>query len=148
MWLILFVTVNSQFFFSFVILGPHMEVPRLGVESELLPPAYARATATPDLGSICNLHHSSWQSRIFNPLSEARDPTCNLMVPSQIRFLCATTGTPEFSIFKWKSKIVQTTAKSLPDKMYTRIHFFKDNFSHAELYASNKWLKKKAVPRT
>ena len=42
----------------------------------------------------CDLHHSSWQHQIPNPLSEARDRTCNLMVPSQIRFHCTTTGTP------------------------------------------------------
>ena len=33
-----------------------------------------------------NLHHSSWQCWILNLLSEARDRTCNLMVPSQIHF--------------------------------------------------------------
>jgi len=71
-----------------------MEVPRLGVHSELLLPAYARATATPDLSCICDLHHSSWQCWILNPLSEARDQTCIHMVPSQIRFHCATMGTP------------------------------------------------------
>ena len=41
----------SSSFFSFVLSGPHpqhMEVPRLGVESELLLPAYATATATTD----------------------------------------------------------------------------------------------------
>ena len=37
----------------------HMEVPRLGVQSELQLPAYTTATATPDLSRICNLHHSS-----------------------------------------------------------------------------------------
>ena len=37
----------------------HMEVPRLGVESELQLPAYATATAMPDLSYICDLHHSS-----------------------------------------------------------------------------------------
>ena len=45
-------------FFHF--LGPHlwhMEVPRLGVESQLQPPLQATATATQDLISICNLHH-------------------------------------------------------------------------------------------
>ena len=73
----------------FVFLGPllrHMEVPRLGVESELLPPAYARATATAtqDLSHVCDLHHSSWQCRILNSLSKARDGTRNLMVPSWI----------------------------------------------------------------
>ena len=31
------------------------------------------ATATQDLSHICNLHQSSWQCRILNLLSEARD---------------------------------------------------------------------------
>ena len=35
---------------------------------------------------ICNLHHSSWQRWILNPLIEVRDRARNLMVPSQIRF--------------------------------------------------------------
>ena len=48
--------------------------------------AYTTATATLDLGHICNLHHSSWQHWTLNPLSKARDLTCNLMVPSQICF--------------------------------------------------------------
>ena len=51
----------------------HMEVPRLGVESELQLLACARATATQDPSRICTLHHSSWQCRILNPLSEAQD---------------------------------------------------------------------------
>jgi len=72
----------------------HMEVPRLGVQSELQLLAYATATAMPDLSCVCKLHHSSWQSRILNPLSEARDRTCNLMVPSRICFCCAIMGTP------------------------------------------------------
>ena len=62
-----------------------MEVPRLGVELELQLLAYATATATPDLSHTCDLHHSSGQCQILNPLSEARDRTRNLMVPSQIR---------------------------------------------------------------
>ena len=66
-----------------------MEVPRLGVESDLQLPAYATATATPDLSRICDPHHSSRQHQILNPLCEARDRTHNLMVPSQIHFLCA-----------------------------------------------------------
>ena len=42
--------VRTLFFFS-VFLGPHpqhMEVPRLGVELELQPPAYTTAIATQD----------------------------------------------------------------------------------------------------
>ena len=55
----------------------HMEVPRLGVELELQLPAYA--TAMRDPSHICDLHHNSQQCQILNPLSEARDGTCNLM---------------------------------------------------------------------
>ena len=40
----------------------------------------------------------SRQHQIRNPLSEARDGTRNLLVPSQIRFCCTTTGTPQFVI--------------------------------------------------
>ena len=41
----------------------HMEVPKLGVESELQLPAYTTATATPDLSHICKLHCSSGNTR-------------------------------------------------------------------------------------
>ena len=50
-----------------------MEVPRLGVQSDLQLPAYATATATPDPSRIRNLHHLSRQCQILDPLSEARD---------------------------------------------------------------------------
>ena len=59
-----------------VFLGPHlwhMEVPGLGVELELQPPAYTRATATQDLKRICDLHRCLWQRRILNPLNKARN---------------------------------------------------------------------------
>ena len=61
-----------------------MEVPRLRVESELLLPAYATATAMRDPSHICGLHHSSWQHQILNPLTEARDQTHILMDTSQV----------------------------------------------------------------
>ena len=73
-----------------------MEVLRLGVESELQLPAYSTAIAMPDLSLICDLHHSSRQCWILNPLREARDQIRNLMFPSQIHFPCAKTGTPIF----------------------------------------------------
>ena len=88
------------YFFFFAILGPHpwhMDVPRLGVYSELQPLAYARATATWDPSHVCNLHHSSWQRRILNPLSKARDQTCVLMDTSQIPLHWATMGTHDLS---------------------------------------------------
>ena len=44
------------------------------------------ATATQDPSPIFNLHHSSWQHQILNPLSEASHQTCILMDTSQICF--------------------------------------------------------------
>ena len=82
--------IKSSFFFFF--LGSnlqHMEVPRLGTESELYLPAYTTAIAA--------------QPRIPNPMSEARDQTHILMDTSQIQicFCCTTTGTSVLLIFSW-----------------------------------------------
>ena len=92
--LILLSFICLHFFKLF--LGPHlqhMEAPRLGVESELQLQAYATHTATPDLSCICDLHHSSWQCWIFNPLSRARDQILVLMYTSQVHYHWATMGT-------------------------------------------------------
>ena len=60
-----------------------MEVPRLGVESELQLLAYTTAIAKWDLSRICDLHHSSWQRQI--PRSEARAQTHILIHARQVR---------------------------------------------------------------
>ena len=56
-----------------------------------------RLRPTPKLMATC---------RILNPLSKARDQTQNLKVPTQIRFCCATTGTPMYSLFLTLSSIM------------------------------------------
>ena len=75
-----------------------MEVPRLGKERLMEPflPDYARATAMPDPSHVCGLYHSSWQHRILDhaQVSEARDGTRNLIVPSGIDLSWAMRGTP------------------------------------------------------
>ena len=77
-----------------------MEVSRLGVELELQQLlAYTTATATRDPSRVCDLHHSSWQQRILNPLSEARDRTHVLMDTSWIRFCYTMTGVPPNGVF-------------------------------------------------
>ena len=81
-----------------------MEIPRLGVQSELQLPAYTTATATPDPSHVCDLHHCSQQCRILNPLSKARNWICILIDTSQICFHWAMTGTPRVS-FNKKSKL-------------------------------------------
>ena len=65
-----------------------------GDELELQLPAYSTATAKQNLSRVCDLHHSSWECRIPNPLSEARDGTRILMDTSLILFCCATMATP------------------------------------------------------
>ena len=66
--------------------------------------AYSRATATPDLSRVCELHHSSRQRQILNPLSEDRDRTHNLMVPNWICFHCTKTGTPDSVILSLRAR--------------------------------------------
>ena len=74
-------------FIYFCFLGlplQHMEVPRLRVKSELQLPAYATATATWGLCCVWDIHRSSWQCQILNPLREARDQTHILMDTSWV----------------------------------------------------------------
>ena len=70
-----------------------MEVSRLGVESELQLLTYTTAKPTRDLCHICDLHRSSRQHGIINPLKVARDPTGILMDSSWILNLLSHSGT-------------------------------------------------------
>ena len=47
-----------------------------------------------DLSQVCDLHHSSQQYQILNPLSKARDRARHLMVTSQSHFHFTTRATP------------------------------------------------------
>ena len=80
-------TIHPPLFLSF--LRPylwHMNVPRLRIKSELQLLAYA--TAARDLSLVFDLHHSSRQrwmpNPLGNPLSEARDRTQVLMDTSWV----------------------------------------------------------------
>ena len=54
------------------------------------PVAYGGSQARGPIGATAaGIYHSLQQRRILNPLSDARDRTRNLMVPSQIHFHCA-----------------------------------------------------------
>ena len=87
-WSLWVLSIFPFSFLFFVILGPHlwhMEVPRLGVESELQLPPYTTAPATWDPSHVCDLYHRSRQRWILNPRREARDRTCVLMDTSRVR---------------------------------------------------------------
>ena len=82
-----FIIFVLYFIYLFCFLGPnprHVEVPRLGVESELQGLAYTAATQDPS--HVCDLYHISWQCQILNPLSKGRDQTRILMDTSRVRF--------------------------------------------------------------
>ena len=72
--------------------------PRLGAKQELQLQAYTRPTAMRDSSRVWDLHHSSRQRRILNPLSKAKDQTCNLMVPSRVRSL---TTEPQWELLEF-----------------------------------------------
>ena len=72
------------FFFGLFVFPGLRHIPRLGVQSELQLLAYTTATATVDPSCVFNLHHSSRQCQILNPVSEARDQTHVLMDSSGI----------------------------------------------------------------
>ena len=58
----------------------------------------AAATAGLDLSHICNLHHSSQQRQILNPLSKTRDRTRVLMVTTWVHYHWAMMGAPRISL--------------------------------------------------
>ena len=89
---------KEKIFFLFSFLGSYprrMEVPRLGVDSELQLPAYATATATQDLSRVCLVYHSLQQHQILNHWVRPRIEPAFSWIP--VRFLThwATTGTPK-----------------------------------------------------
>ena len=59
----------------------------------------------------CNLHHSSQQCWILNPLIRARDQTCILIDTSRVHYHWATMETLRFIllIYMWKCKIHRET---------------------------------------
>ena len=89
------------------LLGPHMEVPRLGIQSEMQLLAYTIAAATWGPSHICDLHCSSWQCQNLNPLSRARDQTYILMNTSQAPY-----SEPQWELLNRKNvKVQQQTMK-------------------------------------
>ena len=99
---------SAHFSFSFFLTRVALVVHRASQARDLIRAtaaghshSHSTATAAPDPSRICDLHHSSRQCQILDPLSKATDQTCNLMAPSQICFRCATTGTPFCPFFNW-----------------------------------------------
>ena len=72
---ITYIFLSFFLFFFLAFLGTHllhMDVPSLGVKSELWLQGYTTATATPDLSCDYEVHPSLQQLGIHNPLIRAR----------------------------------------------------------------------------
>ena len=97
---IFFIFFNFFYFFLFFLLFRTTPAAYGGSQARCLTGATASGLcyshSMQDPSHVCNLHYSSRQRWILNPLSEARNRTCDLIVPSRIRFCCAMTGTPAF----------------------------------------------------
>ena len=89
-------SIQSIYFYLLIFfLGPrlrHMEVPRLGIKSEMQLQAYTTARAAGDPSHSFNLSCSLQQRQILNPLRETRDRTHILMGSSQILNLLSHSG--------------------------------------------------------
>ena len=81
-----------------------MEVPKLGVESELQ--LLATATAMQDPSHVCNLYHSSQQHQIPNPLSWAGYQVHILLDGSSGSLLLTHNGNPNSVLVKLALAIV------------------------------------------
>ena len=68
-----------------------------------------------DPSRLFDLHHSSPQCWILNPLSKARDQTHNRMLPSQIRFHWTTMGTTSLLLSLNNYLIASLPSVSLPN---------------------------------
>ena len=127
------IPINFFFFFGLFVfsraLPRHMEVPRPGVQVEAVADSLHHSHSNTDASRIWDLHPSSWQSRLLNPLREARDRAHNLMVPSRIRFYSATMRTPSLLQFLKKNilhpsvlVIPQVCTEGLPCAWYHARH--------------------------
>ena len=85
------VTVGNSHFFCLFRAAPMAHGgSQTGVKLELQPAGLHHSHIRSKL--CLDLHHSSWQHQILNPLREVRDRIC-----SRICFRCATVGTPHFA---------------------------------------------------
>ena len=94
-----------------------LDIPRLGVESEMLLPAYTTAPAMQDPSRIFNLYHSSLQHWILNPLSQAKDQTPSSWI--LIRFI---TAEPEWELLKDQIHSLKTGKKTWAEKSQKKRH--------------------------
>ena len=126
----------GSFFFFFFFLGPHLrhkEVPRPGVKSELQLPATATATAMPGPSHACDLHYSSQQCRILNPLNRARDQTCVLLDTSWVHNPLSHNKNPPNRFFLEKAFL-----KNVPNKRsYGDLNPLKNSTYHT-FFSNNK----------
>ena len=114
-----FILIKTFFFFVFLWPYPwHMEVPRLGVKSELQLLAYTTATVMWNPSHICNHSTSAWQCQMLNPLSKARDHPSSSWIQIWFVNYWATTGTPS-SLFEAQFLFYHHSASNFTEILFT-----------------------------
>ena len=98
---------HSMIFFIFLLFRASLEAyggsqarGRIRATTAGLHHSHSNVGSKPHLWPIPQVHRSQ-QCQMLNPLSEARGRTGNLMIPSQIHFHWATTGTPMIFFFSF-----------------------------------------------
>ena len=81
-------------------------------------PAYTAATAMPDPSQVCDLHRSSWQPQILNPLSKAGDGTRILLDPSWVHNPLS----PKGNSWSWDFKEEQKRGAPRTPKIRGQVH--------------------------
>ena len=80
---------------------------RLRVQLEMQLPAYTTVTATWDPNLVWELHHSSQQHQILNPLIEARDWTLILVDTSWVPYCWAMMRIPVLASLSWEENTTE-----------------------------------------
>ena len=91
-------TIKIIFYYLFILLFRALPMAYWGSQARgpirAIAASLHHTTAKPGPSCLWDLHCSSWQHQILNPLSEDRDQTWNFMVPSRICFHCTLMGIP------------------------------------------------------
>ena len=98
MWYLIFYLILLLFRATPAAYGSSQARGRIGAAAASL--CHSNAGSEP----VWNLHHSSWQCWIPNPLSKARDRIHILLDINQTHFCCTTAETPPYDILKCKEQ--------------------------------------------
>ena len=133
----------THLFTYFCFLGlhlQHVEVPRLGIESELQLLAYTTATAMRDLSHVWNLCHRSFARSLTHWARPGIEPSASLILVGIVTPLSHIWSSTihSFEVYNWIDKCVHQAVQPLSQSVLEHFHHLKRNpmliSSHCTLY--------------